>query len=287
MSVLFHKMVIAGVGLLGASIALAARRRGMVGEIIGYGRGAESLRLASERHMIDDYFMDAERFPAGTDLLMVATPVQAIVPTVRSFLPRLEPGCIVTDVGSVKLRIVRQMEKLLGGKHAFVGAHPIAGSEQWGPQYANADLFVDHRCILTPGGNTDAQAVEKISCFWRNLGAKVESMDPRVHDRVLAVVSHLPHMAAYALVNTLSKAEVDAIDLKRYCAGGFKDITRIASSRPELWRDICLANREAVASSLGKYIRQLNQLKGWITKGEAESLELEFARANEVRRQIG
>jgi prephenate dehydrogenase len=112
-------------------------------------------------------------------------------------------------------------------------------------------------------------------------------MDPRVHDRVLAVVSHLPHVAAYALVNTLSKAEVDAIDLKRYCAGGFKDITRIASSRPELWRDICLANREAVASSLGKYIRQLNQLKGWIAKGEAQRLELEFARANDVRRQIG
>ncbi len=280
-------MVIAGVGLLGASIALAARRCGVVGEIIGYGRGAESLSLALEGHIIDASFMDARQFPAGTDLLIVATPVQAIVPTVRSFLSRLEPGCIVSDVGSVKLRIVRQMEKILGGKNTFVGAHPIAGSEQWGPQYAKVDLFADHRCILTPTHNTDVKAVEKIACFWRSLGAKVESMDPKVHDRVLAVVSHLPHVAAYALVSTLSRVEVDAVDLKRYCAGGFKDITRIASSRPELWRDICLANREAVASSLGKYIRQLNQLKGWIIGGEAHRLELEFARANEVRRQIG
>jgi prephenate dehydrogenase len=283
---LFRKMVIAGVGLLGASIALAARRSGVVEEVIGYGRAEESLRLALKRRMIDRYFMAQEEFPEDADLLIVATPVEAILPTVHSFRSRLDARCIVSDVGSVKARVVRQMEKLLGRNVAFVGAHPIAGSELWGPAFADVDLFVGHRCILTPTKKTDPKALESVACFWRKLGAKVESMDPAVHDRVLAVVSHLPHVAAFALVNTLSRVEIDSIDLKAYCAGGFKDITRIASSRPELWRDICLANRQAVASCLNKYIRHLDQLRNWIVKGEAKRLEGEFARANEVRRQI-
>ena len=286
MSLRFRKMVIAGVGLLGASIALAARRAEVVEEIIGYGRAEESLRLALKRGMIDRYFMAQEEFPKDTDLLIVATPVEAIVPTVKSFRPRLDSQCIVSDVGSVKGRIVRQTEKLLGQKVAFVGAHPIAGSEQWGPEFADVDLFVDHRCILTPTKKTDPKALESVACFWRRLGAKVEAMDPAVHDRVLAVVSHLPHVAAFALVNTLSRVEIDSVDLKAYCAGGFKDITRVASSRPELWRDICMANRQAVASSLSQYIRHLDQLRNWIVKGEAKRLEGEFARANEVRRHI-
>ncbi|HWP59064.1 MAG TPA: prephenate dehydrogenase/arogenate dehydrogenase family protein [Candidatus Acidoferrales bacterium] len=286
MAVLFRKTVIAGVGLLGASIALAARRAAVVDRIVGYGRAETSLALARERGMIDRYFIAPEEFPADADLLIVATPVEAIVPTVRAFLPRLDRRCIVTDVGSVKGRVVRQMERLVAGRVAFVGAHPIAGSEQWGPEFGSADLFVDHRCILTPTKKTDARALEKIACFWRQLGAKVEFMSPAVHDNVLAVVSHLPHVAAYALVNTLSRAEVDSLDVKAYCAGGFKDITRIASSRPELWRDICVANREALAANLGKYIRELNQLRRWIIKRDGKNLEKEFARANEVRRQI-
>jgi prephenate dehydrogenase len=279
-------MVVAGVGLLGASMALAARRAGVVEEVIGYGRGEESLHLALKERMIDAYFMDAAEFPEGVDLLIVATPVQAIVPTVRAFAGRLGTNCIITDVGSVKARIVRDMEKLLGARRTFIGGHPIAGSEQWGPQYADPDLFVERRCILTPTQKTAPRVLEKVACFWQSLGAMVEFMDPRTHDRVLAVVSHLPHIAAYALVNTLGGVEIDSINLKAYCGAGFKDITRIASSRPELWRDICLANREAVTSSLSQYIRQLRQLKNWIRKGEGERLDLEFSRANELRRQF-
>jgi prephenate dehydrogenase len=285
-SLLFRKSVIAGVGLLGASIALAARRARVVEEIVGYGRSEPSLRLALKRRMIDRYFLAPGEFPEDADLLIVATPVEAIVPTVRSFRARLDSRCIITDVGSVKGRVVRQMENFLGEGIAFVGAHPIAGSEQWGPEFADADLFVERCCILTPTKKTDAKALHKMACFWRKLGANVESMNPSVHDRLLAVVSHLPHMAAYGLVNTLSRSRVDALDLKAYCAGGFKDITRIASSRPELWRDICLANRDALVSSLNKYIRHLDQLKTWIARGEAKQLEREFTRANEVRRQI-
>jgi prephenate dehydrogenase len=258
----------------------------VVEEVIGYGRAEASLRLALKRRMIDRYFLAPAEFPEDADLLIVATPVEAIVPTVKSFRARIDSNCVVSDVGSVKGRIVRQMENLLGEKVAFVGAHPIAGSEQWGPEFADGDLFVQRCCILTPTKKTNAKALQKIACFWSRLGANVESMDPAVHDRVLAVVSHLPHVAAYALVNTLSRARVANLDLKAYCGGGFKDITRIASSRPELWRDICLANRHALARSLGQYIRHLEQLKNWIATGEAKQLEREFTRANEVRRQI-
>jgi prephenate dehydrogenase len=283
---MFRRMVVAGVGLLGASLALDARRRGLVEEIIGYGRAGKNLRLAKSKRIIDDFFTSESEFPEGTDLLVLATPVGALTPIARAFLPRLEPACVVTDVGSVKGKIVRELDKLLAGRALFVGAHPIAGNEKWGARAAVPDLFKGRRCILTPTKKTDAEALERMACFWRGVGAKVDFMDPDLHDKVLAVVSHLPHVAAYALVNTLGATKLDAVDLREYCAGGFKDITRIASSRPEIWRDICVANRNAVGKSLGDYIRRLEQLKKWIDAGKAAPLEREFARANEIRSEM-
>jgi len=286
MALMFRRMVVAGVGLIGGSLALAARERGLAGEVIGYGRGQENLQLARERRIIDRYFTRPEEIPSGVDLLVLATPVQATVPLAASFLPRLEPGCLVTDVGSVKAKIVRDMDRLLPPEIAFVGAHPIAGGERWGAEAAVADLFVGHRCILAPTRKTDADALKRMGSFWRALGARVEVMDARLHDRILGVVSHLPHVLVYALVNTLSRTKADSVDLKEYCAGGFKDFTRIASSRPELWRDICLLNREAIGKSLTDYIKNLERLRRLIRSGKGELLEREFARANEVRRQI-
>ncbi len=286
MPLMFHRMVIAGVGLIGGSLALAARKCKLVEEIIGFGRKEKNLRLAQRRGIIDRYFMNEDDIPRGTDLLILATPVQATVPLAMSFLPRLGPGCLISDVGSVKEEIVQEMARLLPAQISFVGAHPIAGSEQWGAKAAIPDLFLRCRCILTPTRKTDPRSVKKLGSFWRRLGARVEIMDPNLHDRILALVSHLPHVLAYALVNTLGRVDVDSVDLKDYCGGGFKDLTRIASSRPEIWRDICLVNRQAVSKSILEYMRCLEQLRKSIHGGEGDLLEKEFNRANELRRAI-
>ena len=286
MARLFRRMVVVGVGLIGGSLALDARKRGLVGEIIGVGRGQANLRFAQRQGVIDRYVTTETDIPEDTDLLMMATPVQTTLSLTKTFLPVLRPGCIVSDVGSVKAEIVRGMERLLPSTIAFVAGHPVAGGEQWGARAAKGDLFVGHRCILTPTKSTDSAALRKVALLWRKVGAKVEMMDPETHDRVLGIISHLPHVLVYALVNTLARTRVHGVDLKSYCAGGFKDFTRIASSRPELWRDICLMNRRAVGQSLGDYIKNLEQLKLWIEEGKGTLLEKEFARANEIRAQI-
>jgi len=283
---MFQKMVVAGVGLIGGSLALDMRRRNLVKEIVGFGRSEANLRIAKKKGIIDHLFLREEDIPSGVDFLLMGTPVQAIVPLTAAFLPRLGSGCIVSDVGSVKAEIVKGVEKVLPSGIHFVGAHPIAGSEQWGADAAVENLFHGRRCILTPNRKTNRAALKKMAALWKGVGAKVEIMNAEKHDRVLSVVSHLPHVVAYALVNALDQTKVDGVDLKTFCAGGFKDITRIASSRPELWRDICLLNRKAVSKSLGDYIRNLEKMKRWIDSGNGSSLEHDFAHANEVREQI-
>ena len=284
---MFQKMVVAGVGLIGGSLALDMRRRGLVKEIVGYGRTEANLKIARRKRIIDGYFVREEEIPADTDFLMLGTPVQTIVPLTEAFLPWLKRGCIVSDVGSVKGEIVRGMERLLPAGIHFVGAHPIAGSEQWGAEAARENLFMGRLCVLTPTRKTNRAALKKMVLLWRRVGAYVEIIDANRHDHILGVVSHLPHMAAFALVNALDQTKLDGVDLKRYCAGGFKDITRIASSRPELWRDICLLNRRAVSRSLGTYIRNLERMKRWVDGGNGRALDREFANANEVREQLG
>ncbi|MGE5217929.1 MAG: prephenate dehydrogenase [Chloroflexota bacterium] len=286
MAAMFDKVVMAGVGLICGSLALDMRRQKLAKEIVGYGRGEANLRLAKRNGIIDSYFLRAEEFPADADFLLIGTPVQAIAPLTRAFLPRLNAGCIISDVGSVKGEIVRAMERLLPKNIPFVAGHPIAGSEQWGAQAARRGLFLGHRCILTPTKKTDRKALLKVTALWRKVGADVEMMAPETHDHVLGVISHLPHVLVYALVNALERQPLRRIDLKKYCAGGFKDFTRIASSRPELWRDICLMNRRALGRSLGDYIKYLEQLNRWIRAGKGAALEKEFTRAYELRGQI-
>ena len=283
---MFEKMVLAGVGLICGSLALDMRRRKLVDEVVGYGRSESNLKIAKKKGLIDNYFLRENDFPTGVDFLMMGTPVETIVPLTQAFLPKLAKDCIVSDVGSVKGEIVRGMEKLLPKHIAFVAGHPIAGSEQWGAQAARENLFVGHRCVLTPTKKTDKKALKKIAALWREVGAEVEIMPPDVHDRVLGVISPLPHVLVYALVNALNRTQLKGVDLKSYCAGGFKDFTRIASSRPELWRDICLMNRRALGRSLSDYINYLEQLNRWIRDGKGALLEKEFLRAYETRAQI-
>ena len=286
MAVMFEKMVLAGVGLICGSLALDMRRRKLVNDVVGYGRSESNLKIAKKKGLIDSYFLRENDFPTGVDFLMMGTPVETIVPLTQAFLPKLAKDCIVSDVGSVKGEIVRGMEKLLPKHIAFVAGHPIAGSEQWGAQAARENLFVGHRCVLTPTKKTDKKALRKVVALWREVGAEVEIMPPDVHDRVLGVISHLPHVLVYALVNALNRTQLKGVDLKSYCAGGFKDFTRIASSRPELWRDICLMNRRALGRSLSDYIKYLEQLNRWIRDEKGGLLEKEFMRAYETRAQI-
>ena len=286
MAVMFEKMALAGVGLICGSLALDMRRHKLVKEIVGYGRSEANLKIAKKKGIIDSYFLHADDFPSGVDFLMIGTPVETIVPLTKAFLPKLEAGSIVSDVGSVKGEIVRGMEKLLPKEIYFVAGHPIAGSEQWGAQAARENLFVGHRTVLTPTKKTNQKALEKVAALWRKVGAEVEIMHPDVHDRVLGVISHLPHVLVYALVNALERTDLKGVDLKSYCAGGFKDFTRIASSRPELWRDICLMNKKALGRLLSDYIKYLELLNGWIRDDKGALLEQEFSRAFEVRARI-
>ncbi len=283
---MFRTVVIAGVGLIGGSLALAARERGLVERVVGYGRNEKTLRRARKLGILDGYFLDAGDFPSDTDFLVLATPVSAIAPVTRSFLPRIHRECLISDVGSVKRRVVADMERLLKRGPSFVGAHPIAGSDQWGPDPARADLFVRRRCILTPTNRTDPGALKKLRTFWRRVGAKVELMDVRLHDRILGVVSHLPHVAAYALVNALERTKVESLDLAAYCGAGFKDTTRIAASRPELWRDICLLNREAVLKGIREYARGLERIADCIRRDDGPGLEREFDQALVTRKRM-
>jgi prephenate dehydrogenase len=286
MAALFEKVVMAGVGLICGSLALDMRRYRLAKQIVGYGRSEGNLRLAKRKGIIDSYFLHPEDCPEDVDLLMMGTPVEAIVPLTKAFLPKLGSGAIISDVGSVKGGIVSAMEPLLPRHVSFVAGHPIAGNEQWGAQAARRDLFVDHRCILTPTAKTDRKALKKVAALWRKVGARVELMTPEVHDEVLGVISHLPHVLVYALVNALEFQPRRGVDLKKYCAGGFKDFTRIASSRPELWRDICLMNSRALGRTLAGYIKYLQRLNGWIQDGKGGLLEKEFARAYDIRSQI-
>ncbi len=283
---MFRTMVIAGVGLIGGSLALAARERGLVEQVVGYGRNEKTLRRGKKIGILDRYFLRPEDFPEDTDFLVLATPVSAIAPLTRSFLPRLDPGCLISDVGSVKRRVVADMERLLKGGPPFVGAHPIAGSDQWGPDAAKADLFVRRRCIITPTRKSDPGAVKRLRTFWRRAGAKVELMDAALHDRVLGVVSHLPHVAASALVNALGSTRIGSLDLAGYCGTGFKDTTRIAAGRPELWRDICLLNREAVLKGLREHARGIERFMDCIRRNDGPRLEREFERALATRKRI-
>ena len=283
---MFRTMVVAGVGLIGGSLALAARERGLVERVVGYGRNEKTLRRAGRIGILDAYFLRAEDFPEDTDFLLLATPVSAIAPLARSFRPRLNPGCLISDVGSVKRRVVADMERLLKKGPSFVGAHPIAGSDEWGPDAARSDLFNRRRCIITPTGKSDARAVKRLGTFWRRVGAKVELMDAALHDRILGMVSHLPHVAASALVNVLERARIDSLDPAEYCGSGFRDTTRIAGGRPELWRDICLLNREAVLKGLREYIRGLERMTECIQRRDGSRLEREFERALATRKRI-
>jgi cyclohexadieny/prephenate dehydrogenase len=284
---LFNRLALIGVGLIGSSIARAARALGAVGEIVATARSPATRRRVAELGLADQVVEDNAAAAAGADLVIVCAPVGVCGEIAEAIAPQLKRGAIVSDVGSVKGAIVRDMGPHLPAGVHFVPAHPVAGTEHSGPDAGFAELFVGRWCILTPPQGADAAAVGRLAAFWRLLGANVETMAPEHHDLVLAITSHLPHLIAYTIVGTADElAEVTRSEVLKFSAGGFRDFTRIAASDPTMWRDVFLANKEAVLEMLGTFNEDLAQLTRAIRRGDGEALFEHFKRTRAIRRGI-
>jgi len=279
------KLVIIGVGLIGGSFALALRRAGLVKHVTGVGRGRENLEAAKNLGIVDDWTNDAAEAVRDADLVLLAVPMGAYENVLGAIDASLPSGAIVTDAGSTKQHALSMAKKFLSDPQYFVPAHPLAGTERSGADAAFAELFDEKQCIITPDKATDAAAVARVKALWEAAGATVLAMPAAEHDDFLAAVSHLPHLAAFALVNAVRKeAERNREpDPFRFAAGGFRDFTRIASSSPEMWRDIALANREAMIVKLDALQQELAHVRRMLDAGDGESLLNEFADAKASR----
>ena len=280
---IIEKLVVVGVGLIGGSFALALKGTGAVGRVVGVGRGEHNIRRALELKIIDS----AGAFDRATfgeaDLVLLAIPVGQMQGVMRAIAPLLGGRTVVTDAGSTKEDVVALARKELRKSLArFVPGHPIAGTEKSGAEAAFPELFRDRKVVLTPLRGTSPRAKALVKDAWERCGAKVFELEPREHDAVLATVSHLPHVLAYALVDQVARHK-DAKRLFSYAAGGFRDFTRIASSHPEMWRDICIANRKALLTELDRYGRGLERVKRMLERGDGKALDALFAGAREAR----
>jgi prephenate dehydrogenase len=285
----FEKVAIIGVGLIGGSLGMIVKQERLADEIVGIGRRIENLKTAVELRAIDRYVTKPEEGIRGADLVVLATPVDTYEPHVREWRPWLRDGAIVTDVGSVKGALVERVEQLLPASVRFVGAHPIAGKEKTGVAAGSLVLFRQARCILTPTAKTDPLALQQVRTLWEIAGSLVLTMDPHLHDRVLGAVSHLPHVVAFGLINALSEIQRRAtpdVDLLAYGGGGLRDTTRIAASSPEMWRDICVWNKDNLVGMLEDFEVQIRRLKQLIHAGDGAGLEQEFERAKTVRERL-
>ena len=282
---MIDRLGIVGVGLIGGSLALAARERGLAREVVGYGRRPEMLQLAVARGAIDRIAATLGEVAAGADVIVLAAPVGQCAALARERRPHAPGGALLTDVGSVKTQLVAELEAVWGAA-TVVGGHPIAGSEQTSVAAARAELFVGRRCIRTPTPRTDPQALALVRRLWEGAGATVEEMDAERHDALLARVSHAPHLIAYALVDAVAAWEHGAEALAR-AGSGFADTTRVAGSAPELWRDIVLANAPAVRAALDEFRRSLAAMEAAVAAGDAGALDAMLERARAARARLG
>ncbi len=287
MSDRIKRLAVIGVGLIGGSLALALRKAGACGEVVGCGRSRENLERAVALGVIDRFEQDPGRAVAGADMVVLGVPLGAMEEVMGRIASCLAEHAVVTDVGSAKMAVADAARRRLGGSLSrFVPGHPIAGTERSGVEAAFASLFEGCSVILTPLPETEAAALARVGAMWRACGAEVVEMDIAHHDEVLAATSHLPHLLAYTLVDTLARMD-DSEEIFRYAAGGFRDFTRIASSDPVMWRDICLANREAIGEMLARFSKALQGLAEAVQGGDGEALLSLFHRAKAVRdRQI-
>lgn len=279
----YGRVAVVGVGLIGGSFALALKRAGACDEVVGVGRDPANLRVALERGVIDRSEPDPAQAVKGADLVLIATPVAQIARMFARIAASIEPQTLVMDAGSTKQDVVAAARAHLGQRLAqFVPAHPIAGAEHSGAAAAQADLFEGRRVVLAPLGENQRDLVRRAEEVWTACGARVFRMSAEEHDAVFAAVSHLPHVLAYALVHELSERG-NAGQLFGYAAGGFRDFTRIASSHPEMWRDICAANRVALLAEIDRYGDKLGELRALIERGDVAGVERIFSDARAAR----
>ncbi len=283
---LIKRMAIIGVGLIGGSLARALREQGEVGEIVGVGRGEANLRRAVELGVVDSFTTDPCEGVRDADLVFLAVPVCSIAAMVKRIAPFLAPGCVVTDGGSVKEGIVAPCEQRMPAGTHFVGGHPIAGTERSGVDASFATLYRGKRCILTPTERTDRDALAKVARMWESAGSEVVLMDVLKHDRVVAAISHLPHMVAYSLVNAVEGYDRFDESILKYSAGGFRDFTRIASSDPAMWCDIALMNRDAILEMMDFFSRYFAELRTLVERGDGEGMRRFFEESKQSRDAI-
>jgi len=287
MSAHFDRVALIGLGLIGSSLCHIMRRNKLAGHIAGHARSAATRDKAKALRLCDSIHETAAAAVRDADLVILCAPVGVCGEIAREIAPALKPGAILTDVGSVKAAIQRDVGSHVPSAVHFIPGHPIAGTEQSGPESGFAELFAGRWCILTPPPGSDAGAVSKLEQFWRACGSNVEIMTAEHHDLVLAITSHLPHLIAYNIVATAADLEeVTDSEVIKYSAGGFRDFTRIAASDPTMWRDVFLNNRDAVLEMLGRFSEDLSALQRAIRWGDGEALYTLFSRAREIRRGI-
>jgi cyclohexadieny/prephenate dehydrogenase len=283
----FQRVALIGLGLIGSSIARGVKQLGLAKELVATDASPDVRARAAEIGLADRIAADNAEAVNDADLVIACVPVGACGDVAKSIAAHLLPGAIVSDVGSVKGTVLREMAEHLPDNVHFIPAHPVAGTENSGPDSGFAELFINRWCILTPPANADAAAIERLTGFWRALGANVEAMNAEHHDLVLAVTSHLPHLIAYTIVGTADELEdVTRSEVLKFSAGGFRDFTRIAASDPTMWRDVFLANKDAVLEMLGEFQEDLSKLTRAIRRGDGEALFEHFTRTRAIRRGI-
>jgi len=280
------RLTIIGVGLIGGSLALALKEAGVVGEVIGCGRGRPNLEKALELGIIDRFSRDPLEAVEGADVVFLSTPLKTFDTIINQCLPALKPGVVITDGGSVKGEVVAKIEPLLTEGIRFIPGHPIAGTEKSGAEAAFSTLYRGKRCILTPTEKTDKDALDLVTQMWQVVGSEVIQMSLEKHDKILGAISHLPHMVAYSLVNAVGTYDHYEENILEYSAGGFRDFTRIASSDPTMWRDIAETNREALLEMMEQFESSFAELKDDIRAGSGEKLFEFFLRSKQLRDAI-
>jgi prephenate dehydrogenase len=279
------KLALIGVGLIGGSFAAALRASGEVDEVVGFDLDPEAARKGLAAGILDRAAASLAEAVSTADLVVLAVPVGAMRPALAAIAGQLPPAALVTDVGSTKVSVIADAQATLGGAfHRFVAAHPIAGGERPGVEHADPRLFQDRLAITTPVTDTDPGALATVERLWRSVGARLERLAPDVHDRVFAAVSHLPHVLAFALVEMIARSP-DADAKLAHAGAGFRDFTRIAASSPQMWRDVCLANRVALTDALESYRGKLEELQRAIESGDGAALERLFRTASDARRR--
>ncbi|MBW8786912.1 prephenate/arogenate dehydrogenase family protein [Rhizobium leguminosarum] len=287
MSVQFDRIALIGIGLIGSSLAYDIRRLGLAREIVVATRSPDTLKRAEELGLGDRYTTSSQDAVKDADLVIVSVPVGASESVAKEISGSLKPGAVVTDVGSTKASVIAQMLPHMPDNVHFIPGHPLAGTEKSGPDAGFPGLFEGRWCIFTPVADTDETALKRLRSFWEALGSKVDEMDAEHHDKVLAIVSHLPHIIAYNIVGTADDLEtVTESEVIKYSASGFRDFTRLAASDPTMWRDVCLHNRDAILEMLARFSEDLAYLQRAIRWGEGDKIFELFTRTRAIRRSI-